>query len=76
MTWDAAAALLVVAGAVWLLRWAATRGSCASCPTQVEAGASKARVIHASFVRKRPDQLRLAGCTCASADKAAEKAAP
>lgn len=73
MTWDTLAALLVVAAALWLLRWSATHGSCSSCPTHAEAGAAKARLSAGESVRKRPDQLRLSSCGCANSANAAAK---
>lgn len=68
MTWDLLAALLVVAGALWLLRWNASRGAaCSSCPATAQVRRDRAVAACCTTTRIPTDQLGLSRSRTASA---------
>jgi hypothetical protein len=78
MTWDLFAALLVVAAALWLLRWNSRRGAaCSSCPATADVRRDRAIADCCKTQGRVPlAQLGLSRSRAASAAVSDEAAVP
>lgn len=80
MTWDLFAVVLVVAAALWLLRWNARRGSaCASCPATADVRRDRALASRSgapAVCCKSSDQLAIGRSSVAKAARSAASGVP